>query len=81
MTLSTRAIDWNRRHKARGGGRGNDRRLLQYLPKFSSTSPEALLLWRNFLFVTPFCSSQLLVEESIQKKEKAEKSIFIYGTT
>jgi hypothetical protein len=25
MTLSTRAIDWNRRQRARGGGRGNDR--------------------------------------------------------
>jgi hypothetical protein len=24
MTLSARAIDWNRRQRARGGGRGND---------------------------------------------------------
>ena len=26
MTVSTRAIDWNRRQRARGGGKGNDRR-------------------------------------------------------
>ena len=26
MTLSTCAIDWNRRQRARGGGRGNDPR-------------------------------------------------------
>jgi hypothetical protein len=54
--------------------------VLQYLPKFSSTSPEALLLWRNFLSHL-FVRHNYLWRNPYRKKEKAEKSIFIYGTT
>jgi len=52
MTLSTRAIDWNRHQRDRCGGRGNDRQH-QWFPCYFRVSflPLHAVTWSFYAFV------------------------------